>query len=89
LKQECAKDRKEGQTEEQFIYSTRKKGFGVLKKRWWDLPAGVKASIMKELEAKFGLLFGKLRMGNTIDIVKQTIYPVIVKKEVDRAKIGF
>ena len=83
LKQEYAKERKEGQTEEQFIYSTRKKGFGTLKKKWWDLPSRVKDPIMKELEAKFALLFDKLRVTNTVDIVKKTVKPVSVKKEIN------
>ncbi|MBI5050749.1 MAG: class II fructose-bisphosphate aldolase [Nitrospirae bacterium] len=80
LKTECAKERKEGQTDEQFFYSTRKKGFGTLKKKWWDLPANVKAPIMKELENKFNLLFEKLKVVNTKDIVNKTVKPVIIKK---------
>lgn len=83
LKQECAKERKEGQTDEQFFYSVRKKGFGPIKKKWWDLPASVKEPIMKELEAKFALLFEKLKVTNTTDIVKKTVKPVIVKKEIN------
>jgi len=82
IKTEYAKEKKEGQTEEQFIYSTRKKGFGPLKKKWWDLPSDVKAPIMKELESKFGLLFDKLKVGNTKDIVSRTVKPVVVKKEI-------
>ncbi|MEC4684513.1 MAG: class II fructose-bisphosphate aldolase [Nitrospirota bacterium] len=81
IKQEYAKDKKEGQTEEQFIYSTRKKGFGPLKKKWWDLPSNVKEPIMKELEAKFELLFDKLKVGNSSEIVNRTVKPVIVGKE--------
>lgn len=81
ISKEYAKERKEGQTDEQFIYSTRKKGFGPLKKKWWDLPAGVKAAIMKELEDKFGLLFGQLKVTGTEDILKRTIKPVVVKKD--------
>ncbi len=88
LKQEYAKERKEGQTDEQFIYSTRKKGFGTLKKKWWDLPSRVKDPIMKELEAKFALLFDKLRVTNTVDIVKKTVKPVIVKKEINAGLLG-
>lgn len=83
IKQEYAKEWKEGQTEEQFIYSTRKKGFGPLKKTWWGLPANVKEPIMRELEAKFALLFDKLRVTNTVDIVKKTVRPVAVRKEID------
>ena len=83
IKKEHAKDKKEGQTEEQFIYSTRKKGFGTLKKKWWDLRTNVREPIMKELEAKFGLLFQKLKVGNTTDIVKKNVKPVVIKKEVN------
>jgi fructose/tagatose bisphosphate aldolase len=80
IKKEFAKERKEGQTEEQFIYSTRKKAFGPLKKIWWDLPANIKGPIMKELEAKFALLFEKLKVNDTREIVDRNISPVLVKK---------
>ncbi len=88
LKQECAKERKEGQTDEQFFYSVRKKGFGPMKKKWWDLPSNVKEPIMKELEAKFALLFEKLKVTNTTDIVKRTVKPVVVKKEINTGLLG-
>lgn len=83
IKTEFAKEKKEDQTEEQFIYSTRKKGFGTLKRRWWDLPADIKVHIMKELEDKFGLLFDKLKVGNTMEIVQRTVKTAVVKKEID------
>jgi fructose/tagatose bisphosphate aldolase len=83
IKTEYAKEWKEGQTEEQFIYSTRKKGFGPIKKKWWDLPADVKDPIMKELADKFALLFTKLRVVNTTEIVKKTVKPVLVKKDIN------
>jgi fructose/tagatose bisphosphate aldolase len=83
IKTECAKEKKEGQTEEQFIYSTRKKGFGTTKKKWWDLPSEVKGPIMKELEEKFGLLFSRLKVDNTADILRRTIKPVLVNKEIN------
>jgi fructose/tagatose bisphosphate aldolase len=83
IKQEYAKERKEGQTEEQFIYSTRKKGFGPLKQKWWNLPLSVKEPIMKELGDKFELLFNKLKVADTVDIVKKTVKPVVVKKEIN------
>jgi fructose/tagatose bisphosphate aldolase len=81
IKQEFAKEWKEGQTEEQFIYSTRKKGFGQNKKKWWDLPVEVRSLIMEELENKFGLLFTKLKVNGTADIVARTVKPVVVPKE--------
>ncbi|MDH5768276.1 MAG: class II fructose-bisphosphate aldolase, partial [Nitrospirota bacterium] len=88
IRQEYAKERKEDQTEEQFIYSTRKKGFGHLKKKWWELPADVKEPIMKELEVKFELLFKKLRVTDTVDIVRRNVKPVVVRKEINVSLLG-
>ncbi len=82
IKKEYGKEWKEGQTEEQFMYGTRKKGFGPLKKEWWSLPAGVKDPIMAELESKFALLFDKLKVTNTMDIVSKTVKPLAVKKKI-------
>ena len=82
IKTEFAKEHKEGQTEEQFIYSTRKKGFGAIKKKWWDLSEDIRRPIMAELEQKFGLLFDKLRVVNTVGIVNSTVKPAIIKKEI-------
>jgi len=88
IKSEYAKEKKEDQTEEQFIYSTRKKGFGPMKKNWWDLPPKIKDPIMKELEDKFGLLFDKLKVVNTVEIVKKTVKTPMVKKSIDTSLLG-
>ncbi|MDA8083115.1 MAG: class II fructose-bisphosphate aldolase, partial [Nitrospiraceae bacterium] len=82
IKTEFAKERKEDQTEEQFIYSTRKKGFGTTKKKWWDLSPEIRNTIMKEIEQKFDLLFTTLKVGNTMEIVSRAVKPVIVKKTI-------
>jgi len=83
LKKQFASEWKEGQTEEQFIYSTRKKGFGPFKKEWWSLPKEVKEPIMAELEQKFELLFGKLRVFDTVEIINKTVKPAKVSVEID------
>ena len=83
LKTQFATEKKEGQTEEQFIYSTRKKGFGPFKKEWWSLTKEIKEPIMKELEDKFELLFGKLRVFNTKDIVNRTVKVVKVPVKIE------
>jgi len=83
LKKQFASEWKEGQTEEQFIYSTRKKGFGPFKKEWWSLPEEVKEPIMQELEQKFELLFTKLKVINTTEIVRKTVNPVRVPVKID------
>ncbi len=81
IRTEYAKERKADQTEEQFMYSTRKKGFGPNKKQWWDLGADIRGPIMAELEQKFGLLFQKLKVEDTVSIVSRTVKPVVVGKE--------
>ncbi len=81
-------ERKEGQTLEQFIYKTRKKGFGPLKKRWWDLPRDVKGAIMDELASKFEVLFDRLKVAGSAGIVERTVEGMIVEKDgesIDRA----
>jgi len=88
ISKEYAKEKKEGQTDEQFIYSTRKKGLGPLKKKWWDLPADVKGGLVKELEDKFGLLFEQLKVSGTHNILERTVKPVIVKKEINPSILG-
>lgn len=80
LNKTCAKEKKDDQTEEQFIYKTRKKGFGPFKKQMWDLPCNVRDNISAALEAKFTFLFEKLNAVNTKDIVKKTVKPVKVKR---------
>ncbi len=87
IKENFSNEKKEGQTDEQFIYKTRKKGFGGLKQKWWNLPDDVKAPIMKELGEKFDLLFDKLRVGNTKDIVSRTVKPVVVEKTVPKTAV--
>jgi len=82
LKKEFAGERKEGETEEQFIYSTRKKALGPLKRKFWDLPSEVKQPIMKELEERFALLFEKLKVVGTRKLVQEKVKPLLVKKQI-------
>jgi len=78
INKEFGSERKESDSEEQFMYKTRKKGFGQIKQKWWDLPADVLGPIMKELEDKFELLFTKLKVDGSTDLVSKTIKEVAV-----------
>jgi hypothetical protein len=78
LKREAAAERKEGDTEEQFFYKTRKKGFGPFNRELWDLPEAVRTALGAELEAQFALLFRKLNVGNTLDIMNRCVTPADV-----------
>ena len=81
LKTELKNEQKECWTEEQFIYKTRKKAFGKFKKKFWDLPEGVKEKIMAELEKKFRFLFEQLNVYGTKKYVDKYIEPVKVYKK--------
>jgi fructose/tagatose bisphosphate aldolase len=65
-------------TDEQFIYKTRKKGFGAFKKDMWNLAPDVLKGIGKELENKFFFLFDQLSIFNTKDVTAKFVKPVDV-----------
>jgi fructose/tagatose bisphosphate aldolase len=85
LHQACVDEKKPGQTEEQFIYKSRKKGLGHFKKKMWDMPESAKSSISGELEKKFSFLFQKLNVPNTKNLVDKFIKPVKVSKQIPDA----
>jgi fructose/tagatose bisphosphate aldolase len=69
----CLDERKPEQTDEQFVYTTRKKALGPFKKRMWEMDDAHKGPIIDELEAKFAFLMEKLGVHNTKDIVAKYI----------------
>jgi fructose-bisphosphate aldolase class II len=71
-----AKDeRKPTDTDEQFIYKTRKKAIGPFKRALWDLPPDIKAQLAGMYDAKFEFLFKQLAVGGTSAIVAQFVQP--------------
>ncbi len=64
---------KSGMTEDQFLYSARKKVFGPQKQAWWDLDEAARVKIGQALEDQFAFLFDKLNVKNTRDYVARTI----------------
>ena len=71
LKTTLANERKEGQTEEQFIYKTRKKAFGQFKKEIMALPQQTRDTIAAEVERQFEFLFKQLNVVNTKALVEK------------------
>lgn len=78
IKSKMMSEKKDTDTEEQFIYKTRKKGFGPFKKELWNLPEEGLHAIGEELENQFSFLFEKLNVKNTSKIVNKYIKPVDV-----------
>ncbi len=70
---EHADEKKEQDTEEQFIYKTRKKGFGPFKEKIWGIGPERVEKISAELEEKFDMLFHKLNVKDTAAHVKKWV----------------
>ena len=75
----AADERKDGETEEQFLYKTRKKAIGPFKRRLWTLPPAAADQIAANLRAKFGLLFDELGIAGTRTEVERFITRVPVQ----------
>ncbi len=73
-------ERKTGETEEQFIYNTRKRAFGDFKNELWHLPPSNHLAIMKELENRFSLMFRKLNVLDTGSLIQKYVTVPSVRK---------
>ncbi len=75
LRENAADERKPTDSDEQFIYKTRKKALGPFKQRFWEMPADVKKPLGAAYEAKFRFLFEQLAIGNTAEMVGRLVKP--------------
>ncbi len=73
LRKNMAEEKKPDMTDEQFIYKTRKKGFGPFKEQMWNLDKVWFEKANKELEKRFEFIFLKLKMQNTKSIVDKYV----------------
>jgi len=71
LKDNIASEAKQGETEEQFLYKTRKKALGPFKKEIMGLPQQTRDAIAAEIETKFDFLFKQLNVVNKSDLVNK------------------
>jgi len=84
----AADERKPGESEEQFLYKTRKKAIGPFKRALWTLPADAERRIAGNLRAKFGLLFDELGIAGTRRLVERHVRPVAVPRPLPRSLGG-
>ncbi len=71
LKVNAASESKQGETEEQFLYKTRKKALGPFKKEIMRLPQQARDAIAAEIEIKFDFLFKQLNVVNKRALVNK------------------
>ncbi len=89
VRKNLASERKPSDTDEQFLYSSRKKALGAFKKEIMGLPKDTRDAIAAELEKKFEFLFEKLNVKNTKDLTSKhiTLKRVITRKKVESKEI--
>jgi len=79
----CQDERKEGQTDVQFVYVGRKKAIGPFKRQLWDLPA--KDVILEAQAAKIDFLFKQLGVPGSRALIDKYIKPVEFHKPLPEA----
>jgi len=67
-------ERKDGQTDQQFVYTSRKKSIGPFKRELWDLPT--RDAILAEQARKIGFLFDELGVVGSRAMVERYVQPV-------------
>jgi len=67
-------DRRDGQTDQQFVYTTRKKAIGPFKRLLWDLPE--KDEILASQGEKVAYLFDQLKVTGTRALLDAHVAPV-------------
>jgi fructose/tagatose bisphosphate aldolase len=67
----CADERKDGETDTQFVYKTRKKALGQFKRQLWDLES--KDTIIASQQAKMRYLFEQLGVAGNRAVVERFV----------------
>jgi fructose/tagatose bisphosphate aldolase len=88
VKEKLSDEWAKGDTEEQFIYKTRKKIWGPFKQQVWTLPEATRAAIRQQLEEKLEFLYDKLGVIDSRPLVDKwvTELPKISKPQPEALK---
>jgi fructose/tagatose bisphosphate aldolase len=79
----AADERKPDQTDQQFVYTTRKKAIGPFKRELWDL--ATKDEILAAQRRKLSFLFTELGVNGTREMISAYIRPVEVHRPLPEA----
>jgi fructose/tagatose bisphosphate aldolase len=82
----CADERTKDQTDDQFIYTTRKKAIGPFKRELWDL--ATKDQILETQRTKISYLLAELNVVGSRSLVDRYVQPVEVHRPVPDAIAG-
>jgi fructose/tagatose bisphosphate aldolase len=76
-------ERKPDQTDQQFVYTSRKKAIGPFKQQLWEL--ATKDEILAAQARKIAFLFTELRVNGSLTMVDRYVTPVAVSRPVPDA----
>jgi fructose/tagatose bisphosphate aldolase len=76
-------ERKSDQTDQQFVYTTRKKAIGPFKRELWDLPT--KDEILATQRRKLSFLYTELGVNGTREMITAYIRPVEMHRPIPDA----
>ena len=79
----AAGERKPGQTDQQFVYTSRKKAIGPFKRQLWELKT--KDEILAAQRRKISYLFTELRVNDSRAMVDRYVHPVEVHRPIPDA----
>jgi len=79
----AADERKADQTEDQFLYTSRKKAIGPFKRQLWDL--ATRDEILASQGEKVAYLFTQLRVNGSLEMVNRYVKPVAVSRPIPEA----
>jgi fructose/tagatose bisphosphate aldolase len=88
LDQNHVHERKEGQTDQQFYYKTRKRALGIYKEKIWNIAPEQLANVTAAWEQQFQSLFDRLGIADTRPFVDDFIKPVIVQPDLKDYLLG-
>lgn len=78
-----ANERKEGMTDDQFYYKSRKRAIGAFKQQIWALSEAQKDQVCQAWEAQFSQLFDQLSIADTKKYVDETVTLVKVAPKLE------
>ncbi|PYO95070.1 MAG: aldolase [Gemmatimonadetes bacterium] len=87
VKTEAKEEWKKGDSEEQFLYKSRKKAIGPFKRQFWDLPEDIRARVGADLEKTFTFLFEQLRVKGTRAMTDKYVKPKLDSHAAPRAAL--
>jgi fructose/tagatose bisphosphate aldolase len=79
LRVHAADERKPKDTDEQFLYKSRKKAIGPFKRQLWDMDEATRQAIGKSLEDRFAFLMDQLKINGTTGVVARFVSPPAIE----------